>query len=208
MSKNSFRNIPRQSRSQQTLDTILDTAAALFAEVGYENATTNAIAERASISIGTLYRYYPDKDAILKALAERYYRQERQLFESIFVEDMKYLPLPIVLDRVVDPMMELYTNYPAYAHILLGSDVSADIAAASREFEKELLGRTAAFLRLMAPHLDVDNSHLVAVVSKAVIKALISLSIASKDKQHRDKVTAEIKKMLLCYLEPLLKPQE
>ncbi len=206
MSEKSVRNVPRQSRSQQTLDTILDTAAALFAEVGYENATTNAIAERASISIGTLYRYYPDKDAILKALAERYYSQERLLFESIFVEDTKYLPLPVVLDRILDPMMELYTSYPAYAHILLGSDVSADIAAASREFEEELLGRTADFLRLLAPHLDEDNSRLVAVVSKAVIKALISLSIASKDRQYRDKVTAEIKKMLLCYLEPILRP--
>jgi AcrR family transcriptional regulator len=174
--------------------------------VGYESATTNSIAERASISIGTLYRYYPDKDAILKALAERYYNQERLLFDSVFVEDMKYLPLPVVLDRIVDPMMELYTSYPAYAHILLGSDVSADIAAASRAFEQELLGRTADFMRLLAPHLNDDDSRLVAVVSKAVIKALISLSIASQDQRYREKVTGEIKKMLLCYLEPVLRP--
>ena len=99
MSENSIRNIPRQSRSQQTVDLILDAAGDLFASVGYEAATTNAIAEKAGISIGSLYRYYPDKDAILKELAERYYREQRELFEKVFVPDARYLPPAIMLDR-------------------------------------------------------------------------------------------------------------
>jgi AcrR family transcriptional regulator len=208
MSENSIRSIPRQARSQQTVDLILDTAADLFVQVGYQNATTNAIAEQAGISIGTLYRYYPDKDAILKALAERYYEQERQLFARVFVEDMKYLPLPIIIDRIVDPMMELYTRYPAYAHILLGSDVSTEIAAASRKLEIELLDRTADFFRLVAPHLNKERSHLLAAVNKAIVKALIALVSTSKDKSYQQKVTVEIKKMLLCYWEPVFRPAE
>jgi hypothetical protein len=81
------------------------------------------------------------------------------------------------------------------------------IAAASRNLEAELLGRTADFLRLVAPHLDKEKAHLVAVVSKAVVKALIALIIASKEEPYQQKVTAEIKKMLLCYLEPVVRPQ-
>jgi AcrR family transcriptional regulator len=207
MSDYSIRKIPQQTRGQQTVDAILDTAATLFAQVGYENSTTNAIAERAGISIGALYRYYPDKEAILKALAERYYAEERLLFERVFVEDMKYLPLDVMLDRLVDPFLDLYLRYPAYAHILLGSDVSAGIAAASCGMEQELITRTAAFFRLILPSLDEDRSRLLAVVSKATIKALIALLMASKDQQYQADVTLEVKRMLLAYLREVFTQQ-
>ena len=82
MSKNSTRTAPQQIRSQQRVDLILDTAAVLFSESGYENASTNAIAERAGISIGSLYRYFPDKDAILRALAGRYRAEMLALYDQ------------------------------------------------------------------------------------------------------------------------------
>jgi AcrR family transcriptional regulator len=207
MSENSIRNVPRQSRSQQTLDLILDTAAELFVGVGYENATTNAIAEKAGISIGTLYRYFPDKDAVLKALADRYQQQSHNLFETLFVEDAKYLPIEILLDRLIDPYLDMYRKYPVYAHILLGADVSADIAAASCGMEEEMIARMGDFIRMLAPQLDKKRAHLVAVICKAVIKMLISLVIASRDKQYQANVIAEVKQMLLGYLGPILKPE-
>lgn len=207
MSENSIRNVPRQSRSQQTLDLILDTAAELFVGVGYENATTNAIAEKAGISIGTLYRYFPDKDAVLKALADRYQQQSHNLFETLFVADAKYLPIEILLDRLIDPYLDMYRKYPVYAHILLGADVSADIAAASCGMEEEMIARMGDFIRMLAPQLDKKRAHLVAVICKAVIKMLISLVIASRDKQYQANVIAEVKQMLLGYLGPILKPE-
>ena len=204
MSTNSTRSTPQQTRSQERVGLILDTAADLFAEVGYEATTTNAIADRAGISIGSLYRYFPDKDAILKALSERYYEQVRQMFDRVFVEDMKYLPPEIILDRLVDPFIEMYTRYPAYAHILLGSDVSPDIAAASCGMETELIQHTADFFRLIAPDLTEERSQLIAVVSKAVVKALIALISASTDERYQSQVTTEIKGMLLGYLQETL----
>ena len=66
------RKLPKQARSQQRVDTILDTAAQLFEEVGYESATTNEIALRAGVPIGSLYQFFTNKDAILNALVERY----------------------------------------------------------------------------------------------------------------------------------------
>jgi AcrR family transcriptional regulator len=207
MSKNSIRSIPRQSRSQQTLDLILDTAAELFVEAGYETTTTNAIAEKAGISIGTLYRYFPDKDAVLKALADRYQQQSHLLFETLFVEDARYLPPEVLLDRLIDPFLSLYRKYPVYAHILLGADVSADIAAVSSDMEAEMIAGMADFFRMLAPHLDKKRAHLVAVVSKAVVKLLISLVLASQDAQYQADVTREVKQMLLGYLGPVLRPE-
>ncbi len=67
------RKQPRQQRSEETRDRILDAAADVFARYGYAAGTTNRIAETAEISVGSLYQYYPNKDAILLELVTRHY---------------------------------------------------------------------------------------------------------------------------------------
>jgi AcrR family transcriptional regulator len=66
------RTAPRQQRSRATYERILDVAAEVFAQRGYAGTTTNKVAEAAGISIGTLYNYVTDKDALLYAVAERH----------------------------------------------------------------------------------------------------------------------------------------
>lgn len=64
------RKQPRQQRSAETRQRILDAAARVFAEYGYAKGTTNRIAAAADMSIGSLYQYFPNKDAILSALTD------------------------------------------------------------------------------------------------------------------------------------------
>ncbi|MBQ0826604.1 TetR/AcrR family transcriptional regulator [Streptomyces tagetis] len=66
------RRKPRQVRAELTRERILTAAAHVFAEYGYAAGTTNRIAERARVSIGSLYQYFPNKDAILAELAVRH----------------------------------------------------------------------------------------------------------------------------------------
>jgi AcrR family transcriptional regulator len=203
MKEPSMRRTPQQVRSQERVNLILDTAADLFAEVGYEPATTNSIAERAGISIGSLYRYFSDKDAILRALAKRHREQVRGIFDRVFAGDLIYLPLDVLLDRLIDPFVELHIACPAYKQILLGSDASADIAAANEELDQEIVQRIAEILRLTVPALGAERAHLVATVCKAQVKALLSLMGASDDGKFRAQVTAEVKRMLRGYLAPV-----
>ncbi|SCG02877.1 transcriptional regulator, TetR family [Streptomyces sp. MnatMP-M27] len=70
------RKQPRQARAELTKQRILTAAAHVFAEYGYAAGTTNRIAERARISIGSLYQYYPNKDAILAELLIRHLARE------------------------------------------------------------------------------------------------------------------------------------
>lgn len=63
---------PVQRRSEATVDTILEAAAQIFRTYGAKGATTNRIAERAGVSIGSLYQYFPNKEALLVALMERH----------------------------------------------------------------------------------------------------------------------------------------
>jgi AcrR family transcriptional regulator len=86
------RKQPRQVRAELTRQRILDAAAHVFAEHGYAAGTTNRIAEQARISIGSLYQYYPGKDAILAELVTKHLdagaaatqlRQDGELPDSI-----------------------------------------------------------------------------------------------------------------------------
>jgi AcrR family transcriptional regulator len=65
------RKQPAQSRSSKTVGVILEAAARILEERGFDGYTTNAIAQRAGVSIGSLYQYFPGKDAITIALIER-----------------------------------------------------------------------------------------------------------------------------------------
>ncbi|SHN43664.1 DNA-binding transcriptional regulator, AcrR family [Duganella sacchari] len=65
------RKAPSQSRSAQTVETILEGAAHILEQLGLEGYTTNAIAAKAGVSIGSLYQYFPSKDAVTIALIER-----------------------------------------------------------------------------------------------------------------------------------------
>ena len=66
-----LRNEPVQARSTARLSALLDAAAQIVDEIGYERLTTAMVAERAGASIGTVYRYFPDRIAVLQALAAR-----------------------------------------------------------------------------------------------------------------------------------------
>jgi AcrR family transcriptional regulator len=79
------RKSPLQGRSRVTVDAIL-AAAQVFATHGYAAETTNRIAERAGISIGSLYEYFPNKDALLVAILEAYVREGEAILEKTTAE--------------------------------------------------------------------------------------------------------------------------
>ena len=74
------RKLPGQERSQQTVDAIVVAAAHILAEDGYEALSTNAVATRAGASIGSVYQYFPHKEAILAAVLEKHSESEARFF--------------------------------------------------------------------------------------------------------------------------------
>lgn len=81
------RKVPKQSRAEHTVATILEACALILESVGLEGLNTNLVAQRAGVSIGSLYQYFPGKDALIVALSLR----ERALFfaDAQGVRDMK-----------------------------------------------------------------------------------------------------------------------
>jgi len=77
-----MRKTPKQKRSREMVERLLEATAATLAERGLDDTTTNHIAERAGVSIGSLYQYFPDKEAILEALMERVSEKVTHIFRD------------------------------------------------------------------------------------------------------------------------------
>src|ERR1700722_11179822 len=88
-----LRREPRQARGTRRIAELLDAADRVFAAVGYEAATTNAIAREAGASVGSLYQFFPGKEALLRALTTRYQEEMHEIHERVFTPETARLPL-------------------------------------------------------------------------------------------------------------------
>ncbi|TLF60173.1 TetR/AcrR family transcriptional regulator [Nocardia cyriacigeorgica] len=141
------RKVPRQRRSRETVDTLLEAAAQMFTREGLA-ATTNRIAERAGLSVGTLYQYFPNKHALLRALAERHLVQARAHLDVVFAELRVTRPgFEETLRAILNAVVELHRDRPAL-HALLHrvAPRSAEEAAALHAFEDHLAAEVAFHL--------------------------------------------------------------
>ncbi|MBF6416177.1 TetR/AcrR family transcriptional regulator [Nocardia cyriacigeorgica] len=141
------RKVPRQRRSRETVDTLLEAAAQMFTQEGLA-ATTNRIAERAGLSVGTLYQYFPNKHALLRALAERHLVQARAHLDVVFAELRVTRPgFEETLRAILNAVVELHRDRPAL-HALLHrvAPRSAEEAAALHAFEDHLAAEVAFHL--------------------------------------------------------------
>src|SRR6516165_11432916 len=80
------RKKPRQERSQVTVEAILDATARVLCTIGYDRASTNRIALAAGVSVGSLYQYFPSKEALVAALVERHVEQMTSLVKTKLAE--------------------------------------------------------------------------------------------------------------------------
>jgi len=121
------RRDPAQERSRQTVDCIVEAAGRLLVEHGRLGVTTNAVAERAGVSIGSLYQYFPDKDAIFAALQERHRDQVMPLIQH-------------TLARLADPGLDMVDVMVGLMRAMaeLHADAPARLRAISEELHEEI----------------------------------------------------------------------
>ena len=131
---NPVRVAPQQKRSERRLAAFLDAAAALFAEVGYEAATMTAIAERSGSSIGALYNYFPDKQAIALTLVIQY-GQELEAYWKPLIEQAANLTHREFADLFIERITELVRQRPAYLSL-----ATAPVRFDARPLQKKLCG--------------------------------------------------------------------
>jgi Transcriptional regulator len=160
------RKRPRQQRSRETVAAIEEAAAQLFDRYGHAATTTNKIAERAGVSIGTLYRYFPNKDALLWSLAEQHLdATAAAVTEALARAARQELPLPLLLHDIVHRVADLHTRRPALHRLLFDqAPRTPDLVARFRQTEQALAAALAAHLRRLGiAGSDPEAAALLAV---------------------------------------------
>ena len=175
------RKLPSQKRAKITVDTILEAAAQVFTELGYAACTTNKIAERAGVSIGSLYQYFPNKDAIIVSLTEKMFRDGLDIMEGL-VEDMDDMQITHrqIPRRFIEGMVAVHMKNPKLHKLLVNH--APDLRSISKkawDSEKEFSNILVKMLG-KEPNLRVKNLSLAApfivLLTDAVCHWLIQLS--------------------------------
>src|SRR5713226_1057990 len=116
-----MRRLPQQARGEQRIAAILQAAAQVFYEVGFDAATTNMIAQRAHTAIGSLYDFFPNKEAIAQRLGEQFCEDMHTLFDGVLTDDLVELSLPQFIDRILDPLVHYLQTHPGFLALWLKS---------------------------------------------------------------------------------------
>jgi AcrR family transcriptional regulator len=198
-----LRHTPKQMRGQRKVEHILRSAEALFAEVGFENATTNAIAARAGVSIGSLYQFFASKEAILEAMADRYLDQTRVELNRR-LDDDRNDDLGEYLGSMLEMTIKLQEQRPYFLQCLAVSRPSPALAQAVNALTEEIAGQVVRLLQRRTHETDLKTLKLRSRIIVMMISSLLPLALHARGKE-RTRVVDEIKLVLLSYLGPTLK---
>jgi AcrR family transcriptional regulator len=172
-----LRNEPVQARSTARLTALLDAAAVTVHELGYERLTTAMVAQRAGASIGTVYRYFPDRIAVLQALAARNLDRILDAARDA-IADTRHTTWEDAVGAAFDAYVELFQSEPGFAS-LRGGDVIDLRPAASSTTHNSLLA--AAMLTALSSRFglkDVPANRVVAETAVEVMDALTARAFA------------------------------
>jgi AcrR family transcriptional regulator len=159
------------------MESILDAAEGLVAEVGYDEMTTNAVASRAGISPGSLYQYFGNKGEILDGLLARYAAHMDAFWDAQLGPASDDLAVDAVVDQVIDGLVEVKAERPAFWALFHGSATSGALADAACRLDDQLAARMDRMVAVRAPHMAAARRRLVAEVAVATVKALLPLVV-------------------------------
>jgi AcrR family transcriptional regulator len=193
----------RQARGERRIDQALDAAALVFAEAGYEAATTNAIAARAGMSPGSLYQFFENKEAVAEALAARYEAELGLARQAAFTPEMATLSLDTLLDTVVDPLVRFNIANPGFQALFADPGVPERLASSTRRLHAAVQAQVEAMVAARAPELPDERRARCATVSVQLFRAMLPLILAASG-QEREAVVADLKSVLRGYLGPII----
>ena len=198
--RNPLRRQPQQKRSQERVEKILDAAAAVFDEIGFEAATTHAIAARADTAIGSLYQFFPDKLAIFNALELRHVDRVYVIWDRLLRPEIIQLPFPDFIHTITTQFKQLFeqpTSRIVFAQFFTSPTIFKNI---DDSFTQEAIQFMAKLLKARNPTLTDKRCHILAEVCVHGINTLILLAIRSS-KSHQQEIFIEIEALMKAYLE-------
>jgi AcrR family transcriptional regulator len=190
---------PKRERGKQRVAALIDAGAELFAEKGYEATTMTEIASRAGAAIGSLYQFFPSKEALAEAIFNRFAERAAAAFQRV----EEFAP-----GRSARELADLFIDYK----LGLGTDRDAAIALSGavagivdrrKPLGDALRGRTALILRAANRSLDEHEAAVAAVIVNQVMKMIPTL--AATEDERAAALIAEARKLMALYIAEVLR---
>ena len=201
MSKNSQtrpRKRPTQARAQEKVARILDATRALLRADGYEVLTTNKVAARAAVPVGSVYQYFPNKDALVVALIEEHTSAMVGLFNEV-LERIGDAPLEEAVRVYVDALLRFHQDDPALHHVRFAQ--SPRLMPAGGDLNTHMQKIVSAFLHTRGPELDdevrIDVASFILVTA---VEAVTARAVRPDAALPIDLVVDETTRMITRYL--------
>ncbi|MFI1762275.1 TetR/AcrR family transcriptional regulator [Streptomyces sp. NPDC020800] len=193
----------RQARGERRIAQLLAAAAQVFCTTGYTAASTNAIAREAGVSPGTLYQFFPNKEAIAIELGDRLVHEMRDTYGEALAPVAPDTPLEEAVGAAVDRFMAFNTEHPVFFALMHGPDMPGGITEAHDQLHATLTGRVEDLLASLMPDVSPADVTRTAHVSLGIYKAGLELVLAHEGAE-RAAYIQEIKNVLIRYLEPMV----
>jgi AcrR family transcriptional regulator len=179
------RKRPRQDRSRETVDSILDATTRVLVKDGFDGLTTNAVARVAGVSIGSLYQYYPNKEALVAALIERH---SEQMNAAIKAELARVATLPIAqaARAVIELTMQAHAIDPELHRVLTEQVPRIGRLAKLRELDEISQRMVVALLVARRAELAIRDPDLAAFVLVSTIESIVHRAALLYPERLRD----------------------
>jgi AcrR family transcriptional regulator len=195
------RKQPRQRRSQETVDAILEAAARILVRHGYDGANTNRIAAAAGVSVGSLYQYFPNKESLVAALAAKRAQRVAEVLEARMAQFSR-TPLPRAVREVIRAVFDAHAVEPELQRVLIEQ---VPRVGGMREVDaSELSARDVVLrhLQLRRAEIAPRNLELAAFAITRSIRALAHGALTRPDLLGNDALLDEATALVLGYLRP------
>lgn len=194
------RRRPVQARSRERVTSILHHAALIFHHSGVDGTSMSAIARQSGMSLASLYRYFPNKIAIVHAIAERHVEK----MESALREKLPQLSIHDAVDVLIDQFYDFYRTEPAYSAIWSGVEAMPEL----RELDLRELYSNArdlnARLSQEYPELSEHRRLTASLMLPRSAGSILRLAATLSEHQGQQLVT-ELKCMARAYLTELIR---
>jgi AcrR family transcriptional regulator len=195
--RGSMRKTPRQSRSCETVEAIVEAATRILGQRGWARFTTNEVAKVAGVSIGSLYQYFPNKAALVTAIKRRHVADLVRACEAALETD-RPLTLEERIERLVRGVINAHAIDPAL-HRVLEEEVPREASAAG-EFKIHKLGQLTTLLVTNACARAVEPE-LVARVVEFALEGVIHRAARAKE-LGSPALARELTRLVYAYLKP------
>ena len=200
MSKIPRRRAPKQERARATVEAILEATAQLLVEVGYHNTSTNKIAERAGVSVGSLYQYFKNKESIVAALVEQFADRQFELLAAR-LSAVVGAPLEDAVPQLVRALLETKQLEPELNQVLFEHLPPVGQIDMLRDWTDRAVGVVILALSVRAHELSITNLNIAAYVLVNACHGVIHNTVINRPELLADDALAdETARLILGYL--------